>query len=1138
MRFNAGKIITKLLLIVSIFSLVNGWDASQGQNNPIYTTGGPHRIQRSHSKRYPKQDSIHKSDSIDEQTPFTTSVFHDVDHMKAANNLANTEFQNNERHAANLPATHGNGFESMHHPAMGQKSLSDFTLTNLLITADVEGGLHAVNRENGQVVWSIRSSQFTPLIQTIEPPRNSTKEILMVEPFEDGNIFYFNMHQGLQKIPVSIKQLILTSPMHMKANVVVDELGTVVEDEKIYTGSRRTIMYTTDMLTGEIVSVFGPGTANKKFRADDTRADDRANLLVIGKTIYELGIHSKDGSTYNVTYANWQANAIDKPLAAQNIHSSDGTLISPFRDKTLLAIDSNLKIAKWMSQKFPGIIVSIFDVFYNTVSGENVIVPHPFQTIDNDNTANGRIYLEETENHSWIALSNEHFPSLVKAAPLSKYSSSEVWRAPSLFDDEYLFADSISGVHTLKVNQFKPTLPHPSSETKPGNTRPSNELMMIEPNTYANFPSVQEDTFNSLERYISPMELELYRLRIEEQITKQLLEQNSNSFIHRIRNLVYKVFESGLVIVLSFIFLGLLQKFRILPPLPVILEKVGLSTPREVRVTPPVIISETTEKTDDKSSDKSKEKVVQLEIDDEKHEKSLDSHSDDENAKDDPPTTGNANNNNKAVEKKKRKRGSRGGKKSKAKKSSGTDQNEIPDFENDLKNLTVSDEVLGYGSSGTVVFKGKFQGRDVAVKRMLIDFCDVADREIQLLTESDNHANVIRYYCSEKTDRFLYIALELCTATLQDLIYGRNLLPEVMEIHKTLDLININYQIASGVAHLHSLKIIHRDLKPQNILVALNPNEKLNPASKGNQLRILISDFGLCKKLDTDQSSFKTNINNPAGTTGWRAPELLEASVAKILESINEIPDDMDKSTDHNTNAMSVVSTDSFYDPFTKKRLTRAIDIFSLGCVFFYVLTKGQHPYGDRYMREANIIKGIYDLSPLRQHIRDRGMVTEATDLIARMISKDPSKRPTAFEVLKHPLFWKPSKKLAFLLKVSDRFEVERRDPPSPLLLKLETIAPKIITNGDWSKKFDQSFMDNLGKYRKYHFYKIMDLLRALRNKYHHFMDLPEDLAKEMGPIPDGFYEYFCSRFPNMLMEIYHLTHEILPDDQMLHEFF
>lgn len=64
-----------------------------------------------------------------------------------------------------------------------------------------------------------------------------------------------------------------------------------------------------------------------------------------------------------------------------------------------------------------------------------------------------------------------------------------------------------------------------------------------------------------------------------------------------------------------------------------------------------------------------------------------------------------------------------------------------------------------------------------------------------------------------------------------------------------------------------------------------------------------------------------------------------------------------------------------------------------------------------------------------------------------------------------------------------------------------------------------------------------MDLLRALRNKYHHFMDLPEDLAAVMGPIPNGFYDYFTLRFPNLLMVIYSLVKDKLGNDQILSKF-
>lgn len=37
-----------------------------------------------------------------------------------------------------------------------------------------------------------------------------------------------------------------------------------------------------------------------------------------------------------------------------------------------------------------------------------------------------------------------------------------------------------------------------------------------------------------------------------------------------------------------------------------------------------------------------------------------------------------------------------------------------------------------------------------------------------------------------------------------------------------------------------------------------------------------------------------------------------------------------------------------------------AVDIFSLGCVFYYVISGGKHPFGDSLRRQANILSGEY----------------------------------------------------------------------------------------------------------------------------------------------------------------------------------
>ncbi|KAI0772825.1 hypothetical protein BD413DRAFT_711814 [Trametes elegans] len=416
--------------------------------------------------------------------------------------------------------------------------------------------------------------------------------------------------------------------------------------------------------------------------------------------------------------------------------------------------------------------------------------------------------------------------------------------------------------------------------------------------------------------------------------------------------------------------------------------------------------------------------------------------------------------------------------------------------------LVVSDNVLGLGSHGTVVFKGSLQGRAVAVKRMLADFVTLASREVNVLQESDDHPNVIRYYYQEAHANFLYIALELCPASLADVIEHPD---QFRDIAIAFEPKRALRQITSGLRHLHALKIIHRDIKPQNILISYA--KKGVGENAGH--RMLISDFGLCRKLEYDQTSFLPTAHGSmaAGTVGWRAPEILRGEVK--LD---------DAGTDESQSSRGSVGTPTAGTPMGKPaRLTKSVDIFALGCLYYYVLTNGSHPFGDRYEREFNILKNAKSLEGL-ERFGEEG--AEGVDLITRMLSPEAYDRPDTTSCLLHPYFWDPGKRLTFLQDASDRFEIMCRDPKDANLVALERGAHDVV-GADWHSRLDKLFIENLGKFRKYDGKSVQDLLRALRNKKHHYQDLPDNVKRILGSMPEGFLAYFTRRFPRLFLHVH-----------------
>ncbi|GCC35703.1 hypothetical protein chiPu_0014191 [Chiloscyllium punctatum] len=413
--------------------------------------------------------------------------------------------------------------------------------------------------------------------------------------------------------------------------------------------------------------------------------------------------------------------------------------------------------------------------------------------------------------------------------------------------------------------------------------------------------------------------------------------------------------------------------------------------------------------------------------------------------------------------------------------SSATEQ-EDGDDDSDIvrvgKILFHPKDVLGHGAEGTIVFKGRFDDRYVAVKRILPECFSFADREVQLLRESDEHPNVIRYFCTEKDRQFQYIATELCAATLQEYVEQKD-----FDRHG-LEPIPLLQQTTSGLAYLHSLNIVHRDLKPHNILISM-------PNAHG-RVKAMISDFGLCKKLAVGRHSFSRRSGVP-GTEGWIAPEVLNEDC--------------------------------------KANPTCAVDIFSAGCLFYYVISEGNHPFGKALQRQANILLGVSNL----QHLKcDVHADIIAHDLIKEMINMDPQKRPSAKCVLKNPFFWSLEKQLQFFQDVSDRIEKEPLD--GPIVRELER-GGRSVVQGDWKEHITVPLQTDLRKFRSYKGSSVRDLLRAMRNKKHHYRELPEEVQETLGSVPDEFVCYFTFRFPHLLLHTYYAM-QICSQERLFHPYY
>ncbi|CAD8090847.1 unnamed protein product [Paramecium sonneborni] len=247
-------------------------------------------------------------------------------------------------------------------------------------------------------------------------------------------------------------------------------------------------------------------------------------------------------------------------------------------------------------------------------------------------------------------------------------------------------------------------------------------------------------------------------------------------------------------------------------------------------------------------------------------------------------------------------------------------------------------EVIGRGSFGVVVaaFCSNLD-RIVAIK-----ITSNIDQENEAnLLKACCHQNIVKLYKVLVANNHLYLIMERLVGLTLDKLLKQSILSEQ-------SIRNYMIQILNALVFLHKKNIIHRDLKPgkeiniiENIFICENACLKLIDLGLGQEI--------VCKGC----------VYQSVGTPYFIAPEVILG-----------------------------------------KEQSQAIDIFSLGIIFYMMINNLQHPLWDGQMRKRNYYEFISNEFTISF---PKTMSEMAKDFVLNTVQFRSENRMTALQCLEHP---------------------------------------------------------------------------------------------------------------------------------------
>jgi serine/threonine protein kinase len=364
------------------------------------------------------------------------------------------------------------------------------------------------------------------------------------------------------------------------------------------------------------------------------------------------------------------------------------------------------------------------------------------------------------------------------------------------------------------------------------------------------------------------------------------------------------------------------------------------------------------------------------------------------------------------------------------------------------------------GYYGGQIFYGALSKQRILLKLIRSYERKMMEKEEALLS-SLSHENIARIFYSIKLTRNEGLLLTE--------FIGKNVKDYVGRLNE-MEMRSIMHQLVMCMSYLQDKRIVYLGLSPKNVYILENSGD----------LIVKLINFQNALKIDCNGEIFE--LDEP--DEGFSAPEIMD---------------------------------------YMEKTVYLSSDIYSLGCLYFYILSGGYKMTQIKYPIQIEIISSRMKI------------INEKTTfyilfkhLIEKMLEFNPNKRIQPCDIKNHPSFWTAKESAEFIVQTGILIEKDQK------YFDYLNQHGKNVIDSDWTKNLNLHVVQVLKEIRQnskkssssqddFIATKAGYLVKTIRNTLVHATD--ERLIPILGTNAENLIKFWNEKFPFLILFLHESKH-------------